>query len=365
VHRFRRKALRRSSGTHPGLREQLPWPEGKPFRILSIDGGGIRGILPAAVLSELEEKYTVGRSAGDYFDLITGTSTGGIIALALSLGMRAREILQIYTELGPRIFPRSRYRLVNAWRSLRRYRHYAYDPAPLKDGLTRVFGNATLGETRRRLCVPAFDRYTEVFIFKTPHHPDYQLDWRERMVTAAMATAAAPAYFPVYRDRSPTPPYASPTPPQTFSRYFADGGVWASNPVMIGLVDALACYRLERRQVHILSLGTADMEMRITDAQLNLGGLWHWREVIHSAMHLQSQNALGQAGLLIGRDQLVRVNAPPMSKMPIDLDDYERAITELPPLASRLVEALGDVVSDRFLTAAAEPYIAFHGTRRA
>src|SRR5258705_10792410 len=99
------KNLRRSSGTLQSLREQLPWPEDKPFRILSIDGGGIRGILPAAILTELEERYLGARSAGDYFDLIAGTSTGGIIALALSTGLRAKEILRLYVEHGGEVFP--------------------------------------------------------------------------------------------------------------------------------------------------------------------------------------------------------------------------------------------------------------------
>src|ERR1700691_3078120 len=97
--------LRRSSGTHQGLREQLDWPENKPFRILSIDGGGIRGILPAAILAELEDRYLGGNSAGDYFDLITGTSTGGIIALGLSIGKTAKSILDLYVNHGEEVFP--------------------------------------------------------------------------------------------------------------------------------------------------------------------------------------------------------------------------------------------------------------------
>jgi patatin-like phospholipase/acyl hydrolase len=97
--------LRRSDGTLQGLRKQLPWPAEQPFRILSIDGGGIRGILPAAVLTELEERYLGGTSAGNYFDLIAGTSTGGIIALGLSIGLRARDIRDLYIEHGAEVFP--------------------------------------------------------------------------------------------------------------------------------------------------------------------------------------------------------------------------------------------------------------------
>jgi hypothetical protein len=103
--------------------------------------------------------------------------------------------------------------------------------------------------------------------------------------------------------------------------------------------------------------------MRITDRQTTLGGLWHWRKVIDSAMHLQSQNAIGQAGLLIGRDQLIRLNAPSMPDTPIGLDDYVRASTELPPIAAALVKNFGETIRDRFLLNVADEYTAFYGPR--
>src|SRR5437762_1563102 len=78
---------RRSDGAIQTRRERLPWPSDRPFRILSIDGGGICGILPAAVLAELERRFLNGYSISQYFDMVAGTSTGGIIALALGVGM--------------------------------------------------------------------------------------------------------------------------------------------------------------------------------------------------------------------------------------------------------------------------------------
>lgn len=132
---------------------------------------------------------------------------------------------------------------------------------------------------------------------------------------------------------------------------------------MIGLVDALACYQLDRRQIHILSLGSGDTEIRITNKQILHGGLWYWRDIISSAMHLQTQNAVGQAALLIGRDQLLRLNAPPMPEHPMALDDYGRAKNELPPIATRLVDEHGSDIRGRFLLQPAEPYFAFYGSR--
>lgn len=345
------RLLRRPEGTLQHRREQLPWPKDRQFRILSIDGGGIRGILPAAILAEYERRHLGGRSIGDHFDLIAGTSTGGIIALGLSLGIPASVILELYLTRGSEIFPTDTGPL--AWltsklRAARSLRHYRYDREPLERELRRVFGNRLYGEASRRLCVPSFDGFTEVNVFKTPHHPDFKVDWREQMVTVALATSAAPTFFAVYENEE---------------RRFADGGVWANNPVMIALIDALTCYELNRNQIDILSLGCGESAMIFTEPQVRLGGLWYWREIMSSAMRLASENAMGQAGLLIGRDRLVRLDAPAMANGAIRLDDVIRSTEELPPIAHKLADRFEEIVSKRFLATTAEPYPAFHGPR--
>ncbi len=320
--------MRRSSGTIFKQRTKLPWLD-NDFQLLSIDGGGIKGILPAAILAECEKRFTNGQSAGDYFDMIAGTSTGGIIALALGIGMKASDILKLYLDHGKEIFPprnlstNSAAAFIQKWYYLAHdVGHYRYKRAPLKRYLREVFRYQKIGHSDRRLIVPSFDGYTEVHLFKTPHHPDFKMDWKEDIVDAALATSAAPTYFSVFKKGE---------------QYFADGGVWANNPIMNAVVDILSCYDIERRQIHILSLGCGDQEIKFTDKQRGRGGLWHWRSVISSAMHLQSQNAIGQAGLLIGRDQLLRIN-PASILPPIEMDDYARAANELPDMAVKLVD---------------------------
>lgn len=341
--------MRRSDGTLPGLREQLSWPSERPFRILSIDGGGIRGIFPAAILAELEEQYLGGNCIGDQFDLIAGTSTGGIIALALSIGIPASVILNLYMKHGGEIFPeRSNIWGLRSARFLWELGHYRYRREPLEKLLAGIFVDRIFGEARRRLCIPAFDGFTEVHVFKTPHHPDFKKDWSEKMLTVALATAAAPTFFPVYADSA---------------RHFGDGGVWANNPSMIGLVDALSCYGINRRDVHIISLGCGDCDLKMTKNQIARGGIWHWKNIISSAMHLQSQNATGQAGLLVGRDQLIRLNAVMPINDAIEMDDYRRAHDELPDIAVRQVAEFGELIRAKFLWGAADPYQAFYGPR--
>ncbi len=345
---------RRSEGTRPNLRPQLPW-QLEDMRILSIDGGGIRGILPASVLALCEDRFCGGRPAGRFFDFIAGTSTGGIIALGLSLGMSARDILTIYIDHGAEIFPPrklSRLRALRAFQTvragLRDLTSYKYDRAALSNALIKVFEGKQFGDAERRLVIPSFDEYNEVHLFKTPHHPDYQRDWKERMVDVALSTSAAPTFFSTYKNGD---------------RHFADGGVWANNPVMTALTDALACYDVDRRKIHILSLGCVEEQFKFTPGQILRGGLWHWKEIISSAMRLQSQNALGQAGLLIGRDHLLRVDGRSSADAGIALDDYNRSVNELPSLALQYVDEHEAELAE-FFTAERPVYESFHGPRR-
>lgn len=330
---------RRSSGSIEHQRIKLPWPKDRLFRILAIDGGGICGILPAAYLRELEGRFLNGNSIGSYFDMIAGTSTGGVIALGLACRMNAGDILKLYTERGEAIFPPG-----NAvTRALRKCRHvlrYIYDEKSLETELRKIFGDRVFGAAGTRLVIPAFEgRYGEPWIYKTPHHPDYSKDQHEQMARVAMATAAAPTYFKAFENNH---------------YMFVDGGIWANNPIMNAVVDALSCFDLDRRQIEVLSLGCGETVRRV-DAKLSVAGLWGWRGVIKAAIRAQSRNALGQAYLLLGKDHVVRVDAPESDK-PIELDDVRRARKELPALARALADANGHDVRRRFLADPAAPY---------
>jgi len=331
---------RRSEGTLQTRRVQQPWPKDKPFRILSIDGGGICGILPASVLAELELRFLNGQSVAAHFDMIAGTSTGGIIALGLAHGRTAAEIRDIYVKRGGNIFPPPT-RIRRLIRLVRRGHRYAYERGPLERELLGIFGDTPLGQARTRLCIPSFEgRHGEPWIFKTPHHPHYQKDRVERMVKVGLSTAAAPTFFEALSNNG---------------YVMVDGGLWANNPIMNGLVDALACYDINRSQVRILSLGCGETAFRVNEAKAK-GGMFQWRGVIAAAMRAQSLNALGQAYLLVGKDQVMRVDAPE-SPNPIALDDWTRAREELPAIARSLVEGAGREIAREFLTDVVEPFL--------
>ena len=225
-------------------------------------------------------------------------------------------------------------------RNVGKYFKFRYDRKALMRILSGTLGDRRFGESKVRLCIPSFEgSYGEVYIFKTPHHPDFRNDATERMTKVAAATAAAPTFFKPLKDGGYT---------------FVDGGIWANNPTMVALVDALSCFSVPRDRVRILSLGCGDDSYTVNHPKI-LGGMWAWRDVIFAAMRLQSLNALGQAGLLIGADRIIR-SSPPTREKEIQLDDWTRAVSELPGAAEFSLKKMGEAVNKAFLDEPASRY---------
>ena len=333
----------RSAGSLKQRRERLPWPTDREFRILAIDGGGIKGIFPAGFLAGLEDRYLGGEPVTRYFDLIAGTSTGGIIALGLGAGLPAASLRDLYIDRGGEVFPPARLgHLGRLGRGAMSFVRYRYHRAALSRLLRQSLGDRRLGQSRARLCVPAMEGlHGEVFVYKTPHHPDYHLDGAKRMVAVGEATSAAPTFFQPLRDGS--------------GYVLVDGGVWANNPTMVALTEALSCFDIFRDQVRILGLGCGPARRQVGKWKIALGGRLIWWDLILAAMDLQSQNANGQAGLLIGADRLLRIE-PPTNAKPIEIDDWRRAAAELPLAAATALDALGDETATQFLDRPALPY---------
>jgi patatin-like phospholipase/acyl hydrolase len=198
------------------------------YKILSIDGGGIRGVFPAAFLAKLEDHLDA--PLASYFDLIAGTSTGGIIAIALGLGLTAKEILKLYEEQGPTIFDQQHGAVANfllqRWRGARHLFASKYSSKPLHDALVGVLGDRRLGESRTRLVLPAWHPMLErVYIYKTAHHPRLETDYKVSAVDAAMATAAAPTFLDPHTTED--------------AIELVDGGVWANNPIGVASIEAI------------------------------------------------------------------------------------------------------------------------------
>jgi patatin-like phospholipase/acyl hydrolase len=298
------------------------------------------------VLADLEATAGTGNSIADYFDLVTGTSTGGIIALGLGAGKSAREIRDLYMHRGPEIFPPVWDNIVGrGWKAFRNNilnaTFHRYSRQALERVLQEFLGDKILGESIVRHVIPAFDgRFSEVFLFKTRHHPDYEQDWRKRMVDIGLATSAAPT---IYRSL------------ESSGYRLIDGGIWANNPTMLAVVEAMIAYDVPRERIKVLSIGCGDEPYHVT-RRMTWGGLWHWRKIIGAAMRAQSLAATSQARLLLGPANVVRID-PTLVGPPIELDDYRRAMDELLPAVSASLAAHRTRIEEVFLRNNVERFV--------
>ncbi|MGZ9087954.1 MAG: CBASS cGAMP-activated phospholipase, partial [Rhodoplanes sp.] len=167
-------------------------------------------------------------------------------------------------------------------------------------------------------------------------------DRHKKFAHVALHTTAAPSYYPGVDDDG----YIT-----------IDGGIWANNPVMNALVDALACFDVAREDVRILSLGTGESTFTV-DARAQYGGIkeWAFMRSFNAAARAQSRNALGQAYLLVGKNNVTRIDVPE-SDAPIAMDDVGRSVRELPLIARSLVEGAGHHLKRVFLDSAVEKFI--------
>lgn len=249
-------------------------------RILTIDGGGLKGIVPAAFLAEMEKQVSL--PLQEYFDLIVGTSTGGIIAAGLALGMTAEEIVGIYRSSGPRIFPTLSW--FNRWVLWsKRWVWAKYPTAVLRAELQRHFGAATIGSSRTRLVIPSWSaRSQTVHVWKTRHSGRFRQDHILPIVDALVSTASAPTYFAPDRGSGGTG--------------LIDGGVWANNPMLVAAVEAVGVLGWDPRDVLMLSLGCIKEDYIAPSG----GGALRWAiPAAKVLMQAQSQGAIGGAYLLL------------------------------------------------------------------
>jgi predicted acylesterase/phospholipase RssA len=214
-------------------------------KALAIDGGGIRGLIPALVLAEIEQR--TGRPIATMVDLIAGTSTGGIIACALARPrpMAASRIAEVYTVDGPKIFER---RLVKEISSGAGFLDERYDAGPLVDSLRAHLGDARLEDATVPLLITAYDLQSRAALVLREGYS---------MVDAAHATAAAPTYF---------------EPVKLGDRTLIDGGVFAINPAVFAYAEGDIDF--------LLSLGTGEHTRSLPYETVRDWGKLEWAEPI-------------------------------------------------------------------------------------
>ncbi len=272
--------------------------EGQPFRILALDGGGIKGAFTAAALAHWEEQ-TGGLPTASRFDLIAGTSTGGILALGLALGLPAKQILDFYRgEAGQRIFPMTSL-IERMWRRVRQTASDKFDAGILEEELEKALGSESrLGDAKTRVVVTSYSLTSNsTKLFRTGHHPSVPAHDSLRAVTVARATSAAPTFFKPAQVEESIAEYEA-----------VDGGVWANCPAMVALCEAVHVLKIPLGRIDMLSIGTTSSPSLVEDPEIVKGQLGWATRAPNLLVKGQVQGTLEYATQLLADDRFLRVD---------------------------------------------------------
>lgn len=294
--------------------------------ILSIDGGGIRGIIPAIFLAEIEKK--TGQPACELFDLIAGTSTGGLLAATLTLPdhsgkskYSAKQICDLYSKHGSSIFSRTLFRSVTSLGGLIRP---AYSSRPLELILKQYLGDARLDETLTEVLITAYDMGSSTpWFFKTSFAKNnYKTPVDNPLLTQVVrATTAAPTYFP---------------PLIMEDHCLIDGGVFASNPALCAYAQARTMFP-EEHDFLLLSLGTGLQVNKWSCANVNNWGIVGWAVPISDVVLNSSSASVNyQMMALISESNYIRFQVKIDDDAKID-DASKENIKSLESTAHRAV----------------------------
>lgn len=254
---------------------------GENFYILALDGGGARGIYPACVLASVERN--LGKPIKDCFDLITGTSTGAIIAGAAAAGVEMSTVVDLFDKEAPQVF-RSRRSGLGLVRS-------KYARQSLEQLVKEYLPHKRLGEISTPLLITSSSISTGgVHVFKSKYLDEigeqYFRDGDVLLSDAVLASCAAPSYF---------------DPVQVGDYLLADGGLWANNPSILAVTEAVSKFNRPIEQVHILSIGTGKpLNLYRRRRFWGLATGWGRQKLVEYFLSLQSQASANMASLLLG-----------------------------------------------------------------
>lgn len=257
------------------------------MNLLSIDGGGIKGLYTAAFLAGLENIFK--KQTAECFDLIAGTSTGGILALAIAARISAKTMVDFYKHWGPKIF-QTRFRVPKTL-ILSRYSNYQ-----LIGALQTVFGDLKISDIYSKnddpaVCIASIDAIQGTpIVFKTPHDPELTRDNDLFLWEVALASSAAPIFFPIAKIYSRE---------SSAWKLYIDGGLWANNPSLIALTEALTYKKQAIDAIYMLSLGNIASVTSFKSNAFLRKGIAQWSvDIIKMTMNTQSAAIHNQVRLL-------------------------------------------------------------------
>lgn len=267
----------------------------KAFKILAIDGGGIRGVYAAQILKRIKEELKVEFSRE--FEIIAGTSTGSIIAGALAIDYPVEKIVDLYKTEGKSIFHPNYSNSFN-WLNWKNFFKSKYDSKYLKKALNNIFQDLTLSQTKTRLIIPSSDISNgNVFVFKSNYDPDFVRDKDIELADVILASCSAPIFF---------------NPARVKEYLLADGGLWANNPSLVALTEAMGRrFNKRKEEIKILSLGTGMGKKYYNPSDYHKNwGLRRWGTgLVSTVMNLQSTNVDNIVRFILDEEErFVRLN---------------------------------------------------------
>jgi patatin-like phospholipase/acyl hydrolase len=232
-------------------------------QLLTLSGGGYRGLYTAAALAALEK--AVGRPIGQCFELVAGTSIGGIIALAVAFEVKMQTVVETFRSVGTDIFPkrRSASTIARLRNLVSDFRHPLFAVEPLREVIETLIGKDTLlGDAKHPVLIPSVN-LTEgrPQVFKTRHYEGAHRDWQLSAVEIGLATSAAPTFFP---------------PARIGNCLYADGGLFANSPDLAALHEATFFLKKPRSECWLLSVGTTTAKYSVADEPGQSYGIKFW-----------------------------------------------------------------------------------------
>ena len=288
-----------------------------PFYILSIDGGGHRGIFAAHILKRMEEEWNIDWQR--QFGMLAGTSTGAILAAGLACQITATHLTEFYETHGSEIFSPRRRSYLDPFKLFTS----RYSSPKLKKLLEKEFGETLLGEIKIPLILPAVDIGNGcVHVLKSGYDSRFTRDYRVRVSDAVLASCSAPTYF---------------DPASIADRYrLVDGGLWANSPSLVAAIDANYRLKIPLKNLRVLSIGTGRSRIfyprsdgKFKDHLFRRWQGWgfvtRWKRsrFIDLILNLQSENAHNSLCLMLGESpinpkQVLRLNFESDRPLPLD-----------------------------------------------
>lgn len=244
------------------------------FRILSLTGGGYRGLYTAKVLESLEQKY--GAPLASHFDLISGTSIGGILALLLACEVPTVELVKLMKDEPKKIFTRRLLHRLFVFKSFGNLFMCPYTSSGLQKKLSadNLMSNKTMGDLKHKTIIPAVNfSKGGLRVFRTTHHPHSEIDAKIPLVDIALATSAAPTYFPAHVIND---------------EIFVDGGIMVNSPALIAHHEAVHYLNQSDENISMLSISTLSNKYTISGkASLARGKMGWARPVVNASVNPQ------------------------------------------------------------------------------